>query len=61
MAAGCAAGSETAPGVAAITESGIRAHIEVLASDMFEGRAPGTPGEEKTVQYLVEQFTALGL
>jgi len=61
LAAGCATGSETAPGVAVITEPGIRAHIEVLASDEFEGRAPGTPGEEKTVQYLVEQFTAVGL
>lgn len=61
LAAGCATGSEIVRGVAAITEPGIRAHIEVLASDEFEGRAPGTPGEEKTVQYLVEQFTALGL
>ena len=30
-------------------------HIELLASDKFEGRAPGTAGEEKTVAYLVEQ------
>ncbi|MDH4106173.1 MAG: peptidase M20, partial [Gammaproteobacteria bacterium] len=32
-----------------------------LASDEFEGRAPGTPGETKTVAYLVEQFKAAGL
>ncbi len=37
------------------------AHIEILASDEFEGRAPGSPGEEKTVSYLVEQFRAAGL
>lgn len=33
----------------------------VLASDEFEGRAPGTAGETKTVDYLVEQFRAAGL
>jgi Zn-dependent M28 family amino/carboxypeptidase len=36
-------------------------HIEVLASDEFEGRGPGTPGEERTVAYLTEQFRKLGL
>jgi Zn-dependent M28 family amino/carboxypeptidase len=35
--------------------------VKVLASDEFEGRAPGTPGEEKTVAYLVDRFQALGL
>ena len=33
----------------------------VLASDEFQGRAPGTPGEEKTIPYLIEQFKAAGL
>jgi Zn-dependent M28 family amino/carboxypeptidase len=33
----------------------------VLASDDFEGRAPGTPGEEKTIPFLVEQFKSAGL
>ena len=36
-------------------------HISTLASDEFEGRAPGTAGEERTVQYLIEQFQRLGL
>lgn len=61
LAAGCGSGDGTASGLAAISESGIRAHVEVLASDAFEGRAPGTPGEAKTVEYLVQQFQALGL
>jgi len=39
----------------------ILAHTKVLASDEFEGRAPGSPGEEKTVAYLVEQFKKIGL
>ena len=33
----------------------------VLASDEFQGRAPGTTGEEKTIRYLIEQFKAAGL
>jgi Zn-dependent M28 family amino/carboxypeptidase len=33
----------------------------VLASDEFQGRAPGTEGEARTVAWLSEQFRALGL
>ena len=32
-----------------------------LASDAFQGRAPGTAGEDKTIPYLIEQFKAAGL
>jgi Zn-dependent M28 family amino/carboxypeptidase len=32
-----------------------------LSSDEFEGRAPGSAGETKTIAYLVEQFKAAGL
>lgn len=35
--------------------------VRELASDEYEGRAPGTPGGRKTVEYLVEQFSALDL
>ena len=35
-------------------------HVRVLSSDEFEGRAPGSAGEEKTVSYLAAQFRALG-
>src|SRR3954470_7062201 len=45
----------------AITAEGMMQHIKVLASDEFEGRAPGTAGEEKTVRYLQEQFKQMGL
>ena len=34
---------------------------KTLSDDSFEGRAPGTPGEGKTVAYLVERFKAAGL
>lgn len=36
-------------------------HVKTLASDEFEGRAPGSAGEEKTVAYLEAQFKRLGL
>lgn len=36
-------------------------HVRVLASDAFEGRAPATPGEQKTVDYLIAQFQKDGL
>ena len=37
------------------------AHITRLSADEFEGRSPGTKGEELTVQYLTDQFKAIGL
>src|SRR5918992_4816973 len=36
-------------------------HVRVLAADDFLGRGPATPGEEKTVAYVAEQFRAAGL
>src|ERR1700749_4034435 len=36
-------------------------HVRVLASDEFQGRKPGTTGEDKTVSYLVDNFKKLGL
>jgi Zn-dependent M28 family amino/carboxypeptidase len=67
--AGCAVTDErpavsmetAAPALESVEADRLLAHIEVLASDEFEGRLPGTPGEERTVSYLIEQFEALGL
>ncbi|MBL4581640.1 MAG: M28 family peptidase [Gammaproteobacteria bacterium] len=42
-------------------EAMLHQHIAVLASDEFEGRAPATPGEEKTINYLRSEFEALGI
>jgi Zn-dependent M28 family amino/carboxypeptidase len=39
----------------------LSAHVKTLASDAFEGRAPGTPGEQKTLAYITEQMQAAGL
>ncbi len=35
--------------------------VRTLASDLFEGRAPGTVGEERTIGYLIGRFEAMGL
>ncbi len=44
----------------AIDPARLSAHVRTLASDAFEGRGPGTPGEERTLAYLTEQFRAIG-
>ncbi len=49
------------PALDVITPDGLLAHIKVLASDEFEGRAPGTKGEELSVKYISEQFRSIGL
>lgn len=45
----------------AIDTQRLSATVRILASDEFEGRAPGTPGGKKTVEFLTRQFAALGL
>ena len=57
------AGGEGAGGSAesAINGDSLMAAVRVLSSDEFEGRAPGTLGEEKTVAFLTERFKGLGL
>ena len=49
------------PAMAAITSENLLQHINRLASDGFEGRAPGTAGEDSSVAYITDQFKALGL
>ena len=44
-----------------ITADGVLSHIKVLASDEFEGRGPGTRGEELSINYIADQFKKIGL
>ncbi|HEY7119081.1 MAG TPA: M28 family peptidase [Tepidisphaeraceae bacterium] len=44
-----------------ITAEGMLEPIRTLSSDEFEGRAPGTDGEARTVAYLIERFKSMGL
>jgi len=38
-----------------------RKDLATLSSDDYEGRRPGTPGGEKTINYLVDSFKSMGL
>jgi Zn-dependent M28 family amino/carboxypeptidase len=49
------------PALDVITPDSLLAHIKILASDEFEGRAPGAKGEELSVKYISEQFARIGL
>ncbi len=53
--------AELKPALDSITASDIMTHTKVLAADEFEGRGPGTKGEELSVKYLTEQYQRLGL
>ena len=44
-----------------ISADRLSADVKILASDAFGGRAPGTAGEAKTIDWLVAQFKAAGL
>ena len=45
----------------AIDATALLRHTKILSSDEFEGRAPGTKGEERSVGYLGDQFKLAGL
>ena len=49
------------PAFDSITANDILQHTKALSADEYEGRGPGTKGEELTVKYLTEQFQRLGL
>jgi Zn-dependent M28 family amino/carboxypeptidase len=51
----------TGEGQSPIDPARMSATVRTLASDEFQGRAPGTAGEGKTVAYLIARFRALGL
>ncbi|MGA3240503.1 MAG: M20/M25/M40 family metallo-hydrolase [Bryobacteraceae bacterium] len=58
-------GADTSPVPAralnAITPEALLNHIRVLSSDEFEGRAPATPGEQKSLDYIIGQCKAMKL
>jgi Zn-dependent M28 family amino/carboxypeptidase len=56
-----AASPSSPPSPSPISPARLSATVKTLASDPFEGRAPGTSGEAKTVVYLIHRFRALGL
>lgn len=44
-----------------ISEADLKQHIDILASDEFEGRGPGTAGETKSIGYIAQQWANAGL
>ncbi len=58
LAAAAPVAAQTAP---AISVEALKAVTQELSSDAYEGRAPTTAGEEKTVRYLIERFQKAGL
>src|SRR5918996_1486477 len=53
--------AELKPALDAITANDIMQHTKVMSADEYEGRGPGTKGEELTVKYLTEQYQRIGL
>ena len=39
----------------------LQKHVQVLASDSLEGRRTGTPGEQKAIAYISNEFKNIGL
>ncbi len=44
-----------------ITEADLKSYLNVLASDEYEGRETGQPGNDKAAEFIVEHVKALGL
>lgn len=44
-----------------ITEEELKEHLYIYASDEFEGRETGTPGQKKAVEYLKSEYLKIGL
>ena len=59
---GCADLSRS-PGAASngVSAERLSQHVKIIAGDDYEGRAPATRAEAKTVAYLVDQFTKAGV
>jgi hypothetical protein len=66
--AACATSDQTDPATdiaafqhAPLSSAALIEHVRVLASDEFEGRAPGTSGERLSVEYIERAYAAAGL
>lgn len=55
---GAAKGADDSTGIDA---DKLEQTVRTVSSDQFEGRAPGTVGEERTIGYLIGRLQALGL
>jgi hypothetical protein len=44
-----------------ITSADLRKHLTIIASDEFEGRETGRPGQKKAAKYIANEFMAMGV
>lgn len=59
---GCANQTQsTEDAIASITSEDLKKDVKILSSDEFEGRSPASKGEELTIEFLKNEFQALGL
>ncbi len=58
LATAASVSAQTKPDISLDT---LKTVTQTLSSDAYEGRAPATPAEDKTVAYLIERFNAAGL
>jgi Zn-dependent M28 family amino/carboxypeptidase len=59
---GCSSGpASPLPALSSFSGDRLLAHIRTLSSDEFEGRGPGSKGEQLTIAYLQDQFRSAGL
>ena len=49
------------PDSLAVTTAELGARLRFFSSDLFEGRAPGTRGEQLTIQYLTSELASFGV
>lgn len=53
--------AQTGPAEDQIQEAALVQHVQALASDEMEGRAPSTPGGQRAAQYIADQLKAMGV
>ena len=53
--------AELKPALDSVNADDLMRHTKTLASDEYEGRGPGTRGEELSVKYLTGEFQRMGL
>jgi len=53
--------SNLQPALDTISADSLLGEIKTLSSDDFEGRKPGSAGEQKTIAYMQQQFRQIGL
>ena len=51
--------ADPVPYAETITEADLKEHLYTYASDEFEGRETGTPGQKKAVEYIKAHYQSL--